>query len=183
MARRSFAGRSALRQGQRRQTNWVASADIVASTAITAAGVIQDQALLEASLLALGLLPSTIVRTRGELWVKGDAGAEGATENPFGAMGFAVVSERARSIGATALPFPIADEGSDLFFVHQFWHTGSVFGSAVGLNADMWNRYSFDSKAQRKVEAGNAIVIMMENASSAFGAEYVLKFRMLFKTH
>jgi hypothetical protein len=98
-------------------------------------------------------------------------------------MGMSVVSERARSIGITALPLPILDEPSDLFFVHMFWHCGSVFGSAVGLNANMWQHYAFDSKAQRKVESGNAIVVCIENASSAFGADYLMKFRMLFKTH
>ncbi len=181
MARRR--GAVALRQGQRRMTDWVASNDSTASTTLAAAGVVQDQALTEAILSSTGLLPSTIVRTRGDLWIKGDAGAEGASENPFGAVGFAVVSERARAVGSGSLPFPIGDEPSDLFFVHFFWHAGSVFGSAVGLNANMWQHYAFDSKAQRKVQSGNAVVVMIENASAAFGAEYVLKFRMLFKTH
>ncbi len=179
MARRVFT--RPLRQGQRRATEWVASADITAIKTLASGSTVNDQNLIEATLLALGLFPSTIVRTRGTFWVQSDQNA--ANETPFGAFGFAVVSERARAVGVTAIPFPVTDEGSDLFFVHQTFLGGSFGASTGALFANPWHQYDFDSKAMRKLEDGMAIAVQIQNSSGAHGLNYVLKFRMLFKTH
>ncbi len=167
-----------MRQGQRRQTDWGASADITGTTALAAASVILDQSFTDASLNFTQ--PGTIIRTRGELWVKSDQLV--ATEEPFGAMGMVVVEDRARVAGAASLPFPIADAGSDSWFVHQFFQAGIAVSSAIGI-LDPWSRYSFDSKAMRKIEDGQAIVIMLENAHATHGAVFLLHFRILFKLH
>jgi len=162
----------------RRATEWFASADIDSEQAYPAGSVVLDQSLTAASLASI--LPATIVRTRGLLWVRTDQFA--ATEQPFGALGMAVVSEQARVAGVASLPSPITEEQSDLWFVHQFWATGILFGSATsGIRAG--DVYEFDSRAQRKVEDGSAVVVMIENAQATDGMTGMLKFRMLFKLH
>jgi len=161
----------------RRATEWVASADSVATQLLAAASSVLDQTLSEASLA--DIVPATVIRVRGELFVGMDQSA--ASEQAFGALGMAVVSEQARVAGVASVPTPITDEGSDLWFVHQFW-AAPVF---VGTDASLlkWYRYSFDSKAMRKLEDGMSIVVVLENASATAGMQYLLKFRMLFKYH
>ncbi len=177
--RRSFS--RPLRQGQRRKTEWAASADVTAVTALAAGGEILDSSLSEAILGGAGLLPSTIIRTRGVLWSRSDQDA--ANESAFGAMSMAVTSEPARAVGVGALLTPIVDEAGDQFFVYQTWFAGNGGPSTGALFSQPWYAQEFDSKAQRKVEGGNAIVVVLENASAAHGAEFIIKFRMLFKVH
>ncbi len=167
------------RVGPRRATQWGASADTTGGTALAAATSQIDQQFTEAILQEVS--PGTVQRVRGELWVVSDQVV--ATEQPFGAIGFAVVSEQARAAGAASLPAPITNEDSDLWFVHQFWHTDIRVFDATGNNFNTAARYSFDSKAQRKFTEGEAIVVMIENASATHGVTYWLKFRMLFKLH
>ena len=179
MARRRLGrGFSPLRQGQRRQTIWIASADVTAVTAIGGGVIVFDQLFSEAALRTIGASPSTIVRTRGQLWVQSDV--SNAQERPFGAMGFSVVSDQAAAVGVTALPAPISNEDSDLFFVYESWQAATVVSDA-GFTNPMY-QYSFDSRAMRKIEDGDAIVVVLENAAlGGIGAQYILKFRMLLK--
>ncbi len=93
-----------------------------------------------------------------------------------------VVSEPARIVGVTAVPAPILDEDSDLFFVYQPVVSDILVATAVG-HAQAGRVFEFDSRAQRKVEDGQAIVVSLENASAAHGAQYIVKFRMLLKLH
>ncbi len=141
--------------------------------------MVLDQAFTEGILEEV--VPATIVRTVGILTVTSDQHT--ADENPFGAMGFAVVSEQARAAGIGSLPTPITNEDSDLWFVFQHWSAPV----AVGSNASFGNIarvFEFESRAQRKVEEGEAIVVVLENAAAAgVGASYVVKYRLLFKLH
>ena len=170
---RSFAP---VPQSLRRKTEWIASADTTGNIALGANSVILDQSFSQAQNQAIG--PFTIVRTRGILWVGTDQIA--ANEQPFGAMGMMVVREPARVAGIGSLPTPITDEFDDGFFVYQYW--GNMFELNAGASAVVhFDRYEFDSKAQRKVNSDDAIVVTLENASALHGAVYVLKFRMLLK--
>ena len=173
--RRSFAGRS----GVKRPTNWIASAIVTANTPLAAATAIVDQEFTAAQIAALAQAGGTIVRTRGILWVTSDQ--EAATEDPFGAMGMMVVRDQARIAGVAAVPTPVAEAENDGFFVHQWWNAGLRFGSTIGFTGNPWKRYEFDSKAQRKFTSSDAIVVTIENSSSAFGCEFQLQFRMLIK--
>ncbi len=170
--RAGFAARSA---GQRRSTQWGASADITGPTALAANTAILDQAFTQANLDTI--TPATIIRTRGILWVSTDQLT--ASEEPFGAMGMMVVTEAARVAGIAAIPTPIAEEVDDGFFVFQYFGGPQLFFSATGQQ--QWARYEFDSKAQRKMNSDEAIVVTLENASSSAGLNYLLKFRILFK--
>jgi len=170
--RSSFAGR-----GRRRQTLWIGSADSTGVVAIAAGGVRLDGSLNAA---ALALRPFTIVRTRGWVFVKSDQ--EANTEVPFGAMGMSVVSDTAILIGITAIPTPITDESSDLFFMWQSFIADRSIISAIGFD-DGGSVFHFDSKAMRKVEEGSDLAITLENASSTAGLSFITKFRILIKLH
>ncbi len=171
-----FRRNSSFSDRPRRKTFWVASADSTAVQALAAGAAILDQSLTWTDELG----PSTIVRTRGSLWVGSDQAA--ASERPFGAMGFALVSEQARGIGITAVPQPISDESSDLFFVWQPFLAATLIATAVGFAGVAMERYDFDSKAMRKINEGDAVAVTLENASAADGLNYVIKWRMLIKT-
>ncbi len=111
-----------------------------------------------------------------DLWVRSDQVA--ALESPFGAVGVAVVSDEASALGITALPQPYQNQDSGLWFVHQFW--------AVSQGADArvtFNHFSIDSKAMRKVDVGQDIVELVENASGADGVQFIWSSRMLIKTN
>jgi len=164
-------------RGPRRATEWISSADATGLTSLAASGTVLDQSLTSANLASI--TPFTVVRTRGSLWVRSDQVA--GTEEPFGALGFQIVNDNAATAGVASLDTPITNEGSDGFFVHQFWQAGFIFADATGFAAPGWSRYDFDSKAMRKVESQDAIVVTLENASAGAGAAYILKFRMLAK--
>jgi len=134
---------------------------------------------LDQSFVSISGEPFTIMRTRGILTIESDQFA--ATENPFGAMGMAVVSEEALAAGVTAVPQPYSNSESDLFFVHQFFWSQFVFGDATGFSTDA-HSFEFDSKAMRKVQPEERIVVVLENGSNAFGLNFLLNFRMLMKS-
>ncbi len=181
MARRSFGRLAPRRQGPRRQTEWGASADSTAVKTLGGSGTVLDQIFTGATLQAAGLFPSTIVRVRGDLWVHSDQDA--ANEAPFGALSMAVASDAASTAGVASLQLPITDETSEQFFVYQYWMGGNFGASTGALFANPWYRFSFDSRAMRKIANGDSIVVVLENASPLHGMEYILKFRILFKTH
>ena len=178
MARRrgSFALR---RQGPKRQTLWIGSADVTAVIALGGATAVLAQSISEATLQSAGALPSTIVRTRGSLYVQSDQTA--VAERPFGAIGMSVVSEQARVAGIASLPAPITEESSDMFFLWEPWQAAAVVDSAAVAIQPMY-RFDFDSKAMRKIDPGESIVVTIENAALAgIGAQFILKFRLLVK--
>ena len=179
MARRRGFAVATLRQGQRRATEWGASAIATAPGTLAASTIVLDQSLTGAALA--DVLPATIVRVRGELSVASDQDA--ANEFPFGAMGFHVANENARAAGAGSLLRPVTDAAADNWFVHQFFHAGNFGASTGSLFANPWHRYQFDSKAMRKIQDGDAIVVMVQNSSSADGLRYSIEFRILFKLH
>ena len=163
----------------RRKTAWASSPDVTALTNM-AANTILLTGTANAALLALR--PFTIVRVRGELWVQSDSVA--TTRVPFGALGFAVVSDTAAALGVTAVPAPIADEGSGLWFVYQYFLASRTLLTAVGFNgSEEFGRYSFDSKAMRKVDIGADIAVVMQNRAAVGGMNFVLKYRLLVKLH
>ncbi len=96
-----------------RESMWVS--DPATNSTIAAGGTALLVSTANAALLALR--PFTIVRSRGILAFRSDQ--TGASELFAAALGLAVVSEQAAAIGATAIPTPMTDLGSDLFYTHQ----------------------------------------------------------------
>ncbi len=163
-----------VRRAPRRKTFWIGSADSTAGQTLAAATAVLDQSTTWSDDLG----PATVVRTRGELYVRSDVST---TEDAFGAMGMAVVKTTAAAIGITAIPTPITDEGDEGFFVWVPWTSSQIVGTTQGpVRA---NIFKFDSKAQRKIVGGDTLVVTLENASAAHGMVFINKFRILIKTN
>jgi len=147
----------------------------------TFTGLTFGVAALHASLnaAALALRPFTIIRTRGVISVQSDQ--EVADEEGIFGMGYAVVSDDASAIGITAVPTPITDQASNLWFVYEEipW-SWRIVTSGAGKTV---THQAFDSKGMRKVEVGQDIVNVVENNSSAFGCEFSVDSRLLVKLH
>ena len=102
-------------RGPRRKTMWIGSADETGWTSLAAATVILDQAFTGAQVSAFA--PFTIVRSVGQLAVKGDQFA--ADEQATMAMGGMVVREAARVGGVGNVPTPITEILDDGWFLYQ----------------------------------------------------------------
>ena len=169
--------------GIRRATNWLSSAIETGENTLAAATATIDQSFSAAQIQAQAPAGGTIVRTRGTLWVKSDQAV--ATESPIGALGFMVVREQARVVGVTAVPTPTTESFDDGFFVHQFWQAGMSFvqvdATGTIITGNLWKRYDFDSKAQRKFIPDDAFVITMENSHASDGVLYQIGYRLLIK--
>ena len=160
----------------RRQSDWF-SVQWVGNTLTVAGGTLYSSL----SAAALALRPFTIVRTRLLVTVRSDQ--EIATEDQFGAIALAVVSDQAAAIGVTAIPTPITDLDSDLFFVHQMVANSWQFSTAVG-SGQRFASYDVDSKAMRKVNADQDVVMVGEvDTNAGSGMLLAAGGRMLIKTH
>ncbi len=159
----------------RRQMSWFGFT--FANTTLASTNAVAIVHALNAA--ALALRPFTIVRTRGYWQVRSDQ--VGASENYGASLGFAVVSDQAVAIGATAVPTPDTDRGSDLFFVFEDLFSRFEFVSGVGVESANGIRGSFDSKAMRKVENGEDVISVVECPTTS--ASILMAARMLIKLH
>ena len=172
-ARRSF-GR---RVGVRRATVWLST--VPQETTITGG----TGAVLLTSLSAAGkaFLPFTVVRTVGMLYISSDQVANSETQ--FVAYGAAVVSEQAVAIGITAIPTPITDIDSDLWFAYQTAVNATQVASSIGMGFAAGTAYPFDSRAMRKVDEGEDVVTVLETAGISDGVVVRSTDRILVKLH
>jgi len=171
--------RSGRRGGPRRETEWAA---LVATGAGTIATASTKLILNTFSASALSVLvPTTVIRMRGLLSHKSDQAAQ--TEEYAGAVGAVIVRDDARNIGITALPGPLSASGDDVWLWHQFYTGEFRFADASGIVPIAENIIVIDSKAQRKIVDGDAIVIIAESASFGLGVSLKFFARLLFKLH
>ena len=172
MARRDFR-RGAAAIAQKRLTTWLFfQPTIVVSTATggTIVGVLNAA--------ALALRPFTIIRTRVELTLRSDQAA--AVETQICCFGLAVVSDQAAAIGVSAVPTPFTDMQSDHWLLHQI-----IYGDESNLTdrTRSATRKSVDSKAMRKVNVGEDLVIVQEFATGSNGFSLTSGGRILIKLH
>ena len=158
----------------RRKTAWFEFAYSVSNIAAST-----DNLLFTLNASALALRPFTIVRTRGLMRVSSDQSA--ATEEYGISTGIAVVSDQAAAIGVTAVPSPVSDMSSDLFFVFETQGGRLEFKDATGV-LEMGHEVLIDSKAMRKVAIGQDLAVVA-SATGAVGNRLLLGFRMLVKLH
>jgi len=170
MARRPF--RSRLAQRPRSALNWFGSADFTAVSGLASGAAVLDQSL------TVGV-DATVMRTRGRLFVRTDQ--QVATEDVIGSLGFAVVSAQALAAGVGSIPTPQTDIASDLWFLYDSFTAGFTRASDIGIANNSWHMVEFDSKAMRKVNSTEAVVVVLENASGTTGLIYTIQFRMLIK--
>ncbi len=160
----------------RRESVWISGPVVI--TTITTASTAVLTAVLGAG--PSTLRPFTVVRTRGYLHVSGDQLT--GTENWGVSMGFAVVSDQASAIGVTAIPTPETDRESDLWFVYESIWGRFGLSSAIGL-LELGAHKDFDSRAMRKVEDGEDVIVALETSASHPSAIVACGFRMLVKLH
>ncbi len=164
--------------GPQRLTMWL---DITTAEA-TLSGA--PSAVLSNSLnaAALALRPFTVVRTRGILFLRSDQLVTGET---YGVgMAQAVVSEQASAIGVTAVPTPVTDKESDLFFVYESLFGAIFIGSGAGTGVPTSGGGEFmkwDSRAMRKVNDDQDVVLTLENEIN--GVQVTVTGRILIKLH
>ena len=165
--------RTVVRGGRssKRESQWLDIA-FVATTLTTPGGTITNSA----SAAVLALRPFTIIRVHMEIFVISDQAA--AIEQQAGAYGLAVVSDQALAIGITAVPTPVTDMGSDLWFLHQIYFVNS---SSLTDRSMPGQKYSIDSKAMRKVNDDQDIAFVAETSAVAAGAILFTAGRMLVK--
>ena len=171
MARR--AGRGFVR-GPRRAMDWSASTVETSLTAMPASSV----------LLAQTFAPivggETAIRIRGLFsWITDQDAAE---ETQLGAVGIAVVTAQAVSVGITAVPTPNTDAAWGGWMWHSYFSSKVVVGDATGFQINGMNHIVIDSKAMRKVDEDERLVVVVEN-SAAFGILIGNSIRILSKVH
>ena len=164
-----FRGRQGFVRSVKRKSNWIESAD---QSFVAVGG---GASVIHQSIVALD--GETIVRTRGILLVGPDVFT--ADTNVIGAIGFAVVSEQAAAAGAASIPGPFSNGAWDGWFHHEFYCYRMEFIDGSGVLSPATVQVPFDSKAMRKTEANDRIVVMVESQASA--ALVGIYFRMLFK--
>jgi len=162
--------------GARRATSWLD----VEPTSVT---VDTSISVISHSLNALeqAKRPFTVVRSHLHLHIRSDQLA--ADEPQFGAVGICVISDQAQAIGISAVPTPLTDLASDLWFLHGMMSSDFAFLSAVGFDGSSGQSYDFDSKAMRKVNDDEDVIIVIETASISNGAQYLISGRVLIKEH
>ena len=163
--------------GPRREYSWF---DIppAAVTMVAAGGTIF------ASLTGVELArrPFTIVRTHLLAYLETDQLA--ASEFQVGALGMAVVSDQAAAAGVGSIPTPVTDDDSDLWFVHKWLMNSFAFGSAIGFQSQAGKVYEIDSKAMRKVNDGEDVVLVGEGEfTQGSGLIMMIVGRVLIKNH
>ena len=173
MARRREFARGAAAIGKARLTTWM-QFEPTAITMTAAGGTIA----FSLNAAALALRPFTVVRSHFELALRSDQA--GAVETQAIGFGIAVVSDEASAVGAAAVPTPVTQAASGLWFVHQF-----VFSDESSLTDRTRGstKRSIDSKAMRKVEVGQDIVVVGELGAIGGGAVLSIAGRMLVKNN
>ena len=177
MARNRSIPRSVAVRGARRQSIWLD----FPFTSFAIGGGSTALALFQLGASGLALSPFTIVRTRITIHQRSDVDA--AFEDQILAIGLAVVSAQAVAIGITAMPTPVTDLASDLWFGLGFGMTSVGSHTGAGSAANFGRQWEIDSKAMRKVEDGDQVVMNAETTSFSDGVTFFVGGRMLVKLH
>ncbi len=158
--------------GRRRDTLWLVVG--VGATTMTISGGTITNSMNAA---ALAYRPFTVIRAIMDYSVRSDQAA--ALEEQTVAAGAAVVSDQAVAIGVTAVPTPITDRGSDLWFMHQ---TMFAEESSLTDRSKPHGVWHVDSRAMRRVDDDQDIVFVLEiNTVTGSGAIVRSSGRLLIK--
>ena len=169
-----MAGRRPMVQrSTRRLSTWLQFNNV--STTITAGG---GTLIFTLNATALALWPFTVVRSHFELELLSDQAA--AIESQAASFGIAVVSSESSGAGVTALPTPATDMGSDLWFVHKNLYADE---SVLTDRTRPSTKVSIDSKAMRKVNGDQDVVVLAELNAGASGFIINITGRMLIKVN
>ncbi len=161
----------------RRETLWVSQ--VTTETVLAGAPTVAILTALNAA--GLALRPFTVIRDRGVIHLRSDQA--GATETYGVGYGKCVVSDQAVLIGVTAVPTPVTDKSSDLWYLFEslFGRIEVSSGAGTGVPTETGKFLQYDSKAMRKVEEGQDLISVVENEIS--GCNVVVTGRTLIKLH
>ena len=155
---------------RQRKFEWSASAVQTSYQALAAS----SSAL--AQIFTPGVPQQTIVRIRGLFSWKSDQ--ESADEEQLGAVGIAMVQEPASSAGVGSVPIPGTDAAFDAWMWHSWFASSFRFASGVGFDPNEAHSMVIDSKAMRKVDGNERIVLVIQNQSGV-GMEFFWQIRIL----
>ncbi len=162
----------------RRQTFWIGGT--AGSDDINTSGT---ALITQLNAAGLALLPFTVVRTRGQLFLTSDQFANSEDQE----IGFAsaVVTEAAAGIGITAVPTPLTDASDDLFYVYEVMQMRMLVSSSIGImtGLSVGIERIIDSKAMRKVEDGQTLITVGEASATSEGTRLYSYTRTLVKLH
>ena len=164
------------RTRQVRETQWLAIAPNSATMA--AGGVTAFIAQLNA--VALALRPFTVVRTHLNIHFRSDQVI--GTEQYGAGVAMLVVSESASAVGITALPTPYSEQDSDLFYLYAESFGQFLVADGTG-EMENGNRMVVDSKAMRKVNNDQDVVMTAETPSTVSSCIVHTSGRLLIKLH
>ncbi len=168
--------RSRGRLGSPRKTTWF-SIDVDSEANDGSASISHSMTAVE-----LAKRPFTVIRTYLQVKLSSDQSA--ASETQVAGIGLCVVSDQAAAIGVTAVPTPLTDLESDLWFVHQVMMNEFLFATGVAFISGVGEQYSIDSKAMRKVNDDEQILIVQEGSNVVGnGLITVTGGRLLIKEH
>ena len=178
MARR-FRSIRPFPQSQRRLTDWIGGSTQVATDESNLLGTTAVITLAFDTRVASQTpqAPFTIVRLRGthHFFFNNLASSLFVT----GAIGIAVVSGEAFDAGVGSLITPWSESQDDRWLYHEYFSIAQPFISAAG-SVGPSSAKQIDSKAMRKVNFGDVVCTIIENASSDT-MSYFVNHRMLVK--
>ena len=177
-----MAGRRNARSSVVRPTFWAGSVSQAFAVLTSATPVIQTLV----SEAGLENVPNpTLMRTRGQITIANNAG-NAVNEAWSVAVGIAVIGARAFAAGTGSVPLPLTDSGNDkwLWWGHATINTGIFNSTNATLKVDQ-KVLMVDSKAMRKIEADEVIMIAFEvdaiNEAAARQIDVSFGIRMLLK--
>ncbi len=174
MARRGRFSRGFVR-GPRRAVDW-SVINTPQTTLVALAGA--TSVLVSVGVPIVG--GETVIRTRGLFGYASDQLA--ASEVQLGAIGICVVTAQAESVGISAVPHPDTDAAWGGWLYHSYFANRQRFASAVGFQSDGFITQEVDSKAMRKVDEDERLVMVVQN-SGANGMDFYFRARFLSKIH
>ncbi len=105
---------------------------------------------------------------------------EAATEFYEAALGHIVVTDQASAAGVGSVPTPVTEDSSD-------WHVYARLAGRVRIPAtggyEAGRLMQVDSRAMRKVDLGEDLVIVVESSAVSVGAIITNYMRILVKLH
>ncbi len=158
---RRNAGRTFVR-GAKRKTTWIGPADQGSVSVGNGLKVLVSSF----DAFAVGLPEPTIVRTRGVVGVRPTLFT--TDQDIAGAIGMAVVTDRAFTAGASSIPGPWTDSGWDGWLVWRSFSYHLDFSDETGKVATDWS-FEVDSKGMRKMTGDETFVVMVESQVGVFG--------------
>ena len=118
-------------------------------------------------------IDETILRTVGLLSIESDQNA--AIEEQIGALGVCEITDRAATVGITAIPDPVTEVDADFWLLYVPFSMSGARGAVPNDSV----QFHYDSKAKRILEEGSQLAVVVANAHATHGLRFHLSMRIL----